>query len=109
MTTLKVKDYTEFPGPRFREIGPYSGQDFLETYLLPLAKEHGASLIVDLDDTAGYGSSFLEEAFGGLVRKGIPKDVAIAIGENLISEEDPTLLGEIRAYIEDSINELSSK
>ena len=33
------------------------------------AIENGEELIVNLDGGYGYGSSFLEESFGGLVRK----------------------------------------
>jgi hypothetical protein len=28
----------------------------------------GGTLLVDLDGTSGFGSSFLDEAFGGLIR-----------------------------------------
>jgi len=47
--------------------------------LIPALKEY-EKVIVDLDGTSGYGSSFLEEAFGGLVRKGF---TSAALAEKL--------------------------
>lgn len=63
------KDYCMTPAGRHRLDGEYSGQRFLEEYLLPLLRENQHLTIV-LDSARGYGSSFLEEAFGGLIRHG---------------------------------------
>jgi hypothetical protein len=46
--------------------------------------DHPAKLLIDLDGTKGIGSSFLDEAFGGLVRsehmsKNDPQAVRIPI------------------------------
>ncbi|MCK1507192.1 STAS-like domain-containing protein [Bradyrhizobium sp. 18] len=62
-----AKDFSRFPSGRFRSDGPHSGEAFREDYLVPRLKESG-SLLVNLDGVAGLPSSFLEEAFGGLVR-----------------------------------------
>src|SRR5712671_4628697 len=62
-------DYTEVPGGRFAKYGDYSGENFRETVLTPALKEY-QRVIVHLDGTASYMSSFLEEAFGGLIRVG---------------------------------------
>ncbi|TKT71421.1 DUF4325 domain-containing protein [Afipia massiliensis] len=74
MRTLSIAtDFSRYPGPRYRRNGEFSGQAFREEKLIPALKEVQASgevLIVILDDVAGYGSSFLEEAFGGLIREG---------------------------------------
>lgn len=55
--------------PIVREIkdGPYSGECFREDYLVPALKAHD-KVIVNLNGVLTLGSSFLEEAFGGLVR-----------------------------------------
>jgi hypothetical protein len=37
---------------------------------LRAAEAKSETIIIELDGTAGYGASFLEEVFGGLVRKG---------------------------------------
>jgi len=68
---LRVIEFTATPGPRYRSEGKYSGQEFREEFLEPRykkARSEGKTLIVDLDGTAGYASSFLEESFGGLAR-----------------------------------------
>lgn len=73
--TTKVsiaKDFSRYPAGRTDSDGPYNGQKFRRKFLVePLKK--GRQVTVVLDDASGYGSSFLEEAFGGLVRtEGIP-------------------------------------
>ncbi|RRW40999.1 MULTISPECIES: STAS-like domain-containing protein [Pseudomonas] len=103
MNELKVADFSEFPGPRKESIGPNSGEKFRDEKLIPAIHKYGKNLKVNLDDTAGYGSSFLEEAFGGLIRCGIDKDVVLSICDNLISSEDPSLISEIKLYVHDEI------
>jgi hypothetical protein len=71
MSLLRVSDHVRAPGFRSIADGPYSGQWFREQYLVPqlrAAIESGEQLTVRLDGVAGYGSSFLEEAFAGLIR-----------------------------------------
>jgi hypothetical protein len=66
-------DFSKYPGPRYERDGPESGEKFRDTLLIPALKNaqaRGAVLTVVLDNVAGYGSSFLEEAFGGLIRSG---------------------------------------
>lgn len=102
MKTVKVRDFTEFPGPRHEHIGPFSGERFREEVLLKAINEHGISEVhVDLDGTAGYGSSFLEEAFGGLVRSGISYESVAKLCERLLSNEDPSLIEEIKGYVDE--------
>ena len=43
------------------------GQRFREEFLIPALKSND-TVIVDVSGVEGYGSSFLEEVFGGLVR-----------------------------------------
>lgn len=61
-------DFSKTPGGRYVTDGPSSGEDFRERFLIPALAEGGV-VVVELDGTRGYPSSFLEEAFGGLVRK----------------------------------------
>lgn len=72
MTIIRVADYARSPGGRFRSDGPYSGEWFREEIVKPAlanAISAGEKLEIELDGTSGYGSSFLEECFGGLIRK----------------------------------------
>ena len=86
-----AKDFSKYPAGRFPEDGPYNGTTFREEMLVPRLNELTAPerLEVTLDGVAGVGSSFLEEAFGGLVRSGMPKEL---LEERLIvSAKDETL------------------
>ena len=81
MKTIKVVDYVPAPGGRYIADGPFSGEWFREEILRPALDEalrNGSRVDVHLDGAPGYGSSFLEEAFGGLIRTGgfTPKDLA---------------------------------
>ena len=62
------KDFARVPGGRFREFGDFSGEMFREDFLVPALKENDR-VEVYLDGAQTYMSSFLEEAFGGLIRK----------------------------------------
>lgn len=62
-----VKDFSKEPFGRFPSDGPNSGERFRKEFLVPAIRS-GGQVCVDLSG-AYYGSSFLEEAFGGLVRE----------------------------------------
>ncbi|MBZ9885120.1 STAS-like domain-containing protein [Mesorhizobium sp. CA10] len=63
-----LRDFSRTPGGRYYTDGPASGQKFRQELLIPtLAKND--RVIIEMDGTRGYPSSFLEEAFGGLVRE----------------------------------------
>ncbi|WP_223630184.1 STAS-like domain-containing protein [Pseudomonas atacamensis] len=101
MKTISLaRDFTKFPAGRYKDDGPYSGELFREKYLAP-ALESGEEIAIDLDGARGYGSSFLEEAFGGLVRLGFPADRVLA-RISLVSK-DTSLITEIQSYIRESI------
>jgi folate-dependent tRNA-U54 methylase TrmFO/GidA len=100
-----ANDFSETPGPRSRDEGKDSGQQFLEELLLPKyeeAKKHNEHLIIDLDGTEGYATSFLESAFGGLARKYGAKEILDTI--KFKSIEEPYLIGEIMNYIRGARN-----
>ncbi len=60
-----AQNFSRHIGPRYVAQGPFSGEKFRKVLLAELAKSD--VLVVDLDGTTGIGSSFLDEAFGGLV------------------------------------------
>jgi hypothetical protein len=62
-------DFSPVPSGRYLSDGPDSGERFRENFLRPAIAERGP-IEIKIDGTAGYGSSFLEEAFGGAVRAG---------------------------------------
>lgn len=63
-----AKQFSRSPAGRYLSDGPYSGQAFRDDFLLP-ALQQSDQVEVQLDGALGFGSSFLEEAFGGLVRE----------------------------------------
>jgi hypothetical protein len=62
-----ARDFSPNPGPRFVRQGANSGEA-LRKRLVSLLEKTNGTVIVDLDGTKGIGSSFLDEAFGGLIR-----------------------------------------
>lgn len=94
-------EFSKTPGPRSRAEGQFSAEEFLDTLLVVKFQEaldNGANLIVVLDGTAGYATSFLEGAFGELARRFSKKTVKSTI--HFISTEEPYLIDEINQYIE---------
>lgn len=68
---IYIKDWSEYPGARFRSEGPGSAQEFRDEHLAPLLQHCGGRirrLSVHLDGCAGFSHSFLEELFGGIRR-----------------------------------------
>ncbi len=68
MITIRIADFSVTPGGRFYKDGPNSGQAFRDQHLIPAFERSNEEVTVVLDDVAGLPPSFLEEAFGGLVR-----------------------------------------
>lgn len=64
------------------------------------AKAQAVKLVVDLDGAAGYPTSFLESAFGGLARLEGPDTVLTYL--ELKSDDEPDLIEEITQYIRDA-------
>lgn len=96
-----VKEFSETPGARYKDEGNYSGEEFREDILIPkyeLARKNDEKLSINLDGGYGYPPSFLEEAFGGMVRRGCNKDDILKRLE-FISTDDPSLEGKIKEYI----------
>lgn len=87
-TVSVARDFSRTPGPRKISDGPFSGEKFFQQCLRP-AFESYEKVIVDLDGTEGYGSSFLDEAFRSIivVAKIPVKDALRRL--SIISNEDP--------------------
>lgn len=94
-----AKDFSVYPGGRTPEDGLFSGQEFRDTMLMPIFSGN-EQVQIDFDGVRGYGSSFLEESFGGLVRNGIPKD-RIHDMLRFCSTKD-SIIAEVNRYIKDA-------
>lgn len=92
------KQFGRYPAGRYLADGPYNGQKFREEFLIPALKGGDDEIEIDLNDARGLKSSFLEEAFGGLVRVGFPSDDLIRRFKFVT--HDPSLAEEIREYIQ---------
>ena len=95
-----AKDFTRFPSGRYVQNGDTSGQAFRERFLeKPISR--GETVVVDFDGTIGYGSSFLEEAFGGLVRKlKLPADFFLT--HLTLKSADASIREEVQEYIREA-------
>jgi hypothetical protein len=110
MESVIFKIATEFsktPGPRYIHEGPNSGELLRTTKFHKLfvdAIQNNKMITVDLDNTAGYGTSFLEEIFGGLIREHHLDYNDIMKHLTIVSNEEPYLIQDIFSYL-DAANE----
>lgn len=97
-----ARDFGRYPAGRYLADGPFSGQAFRENLLLPALRRGNEAVYIELDGARGLASSFLEEAFGGLVREGF--DSQTLLGRLHLQSVDPTLVEEIKDYISSQTN-----
>ena len=92
-----ARDFGRYPAGRYLADGPYSGQAFREKILVPALRSTDEIVDIEFDGARGLASSFLEEAFGGLVREGFdPKTLLERLHLHSI---DPSIIEEIHDYI----------
>lgn len=106
-----AKEFSAFPVGRFYTDGPDSGERFRDQFLEPAMKA-GGLVRVELSGTEGYGSSFLEEAFGGIVRKLKLSEAQVAERLELVADDDPvdqSYLMETNRYIADACRDNKRK
>ena len=110
MKIIIAVDFSRIPGARYPEEGDFSGQEFRQTILLPKLQEaikKKEMLTINLDGTAGLGTSFLEESFGGLIRVDKFDIESLKNTLEFISEEDPDYITEIWSYINEAYEQES--
>ena len=100
---IAVKDFSDTPGPRWKKEGDFSAELFIEEKLqsvfVQMETDKDLKLEINLDGTLGYGTSFLEEVFGGTARE---KGVAFVRDRiEVVSQEEPWLKDEIKSYVDD--------
>lgn len=89
---IYIKDFTEYPGLRHCSISDDSGEEYYHSTLNHAFKnsyEKKQKLVINIDFTAGYAPSFLDEAFGNLIY-----DFGLETVNNLleiVSEQEPDL------------------
>ncbi|HIP35939.1 MAG TPA: DUF4325 domain-containing protein [Crocinitomix sp.] len=96
------EDYSTMVKGRYHpKDGKFTGQRFREEFLEPIFNKY-QKIIIDLDDSYGYPSSFREEAFGGLARKFSIDEVLAKI--EFICIDEPPLIKMIINDIKDAEN-----
>ena len=101
LNVVECKKGFEYQGPRSRILGANSGEEFRDDYLIPWLQSllEGESAIIDFQGTKVYMSSFLEESFGGAVRKGFGDKVSKLEFRNIEADSQRDL----KQYIADAL------
>lgn len=102
MTINIAKDFSDAPGGRNISDGDYSGEQFREELLKPAFEKNDKIITIELDGTFGYPPSFLEEAFGGLVRINKWTQDEILKRLEFVSNEDSSLPEKIKKFIREA-------
>lgn len=105
-----ASEFSPITGGRTPDEGEFSGQIFRDEVLVPKYIEcldKNERLEIVFDNCYGIGTSFLEEAFGGLVRKYKYTDVLDHI--KLTANDDETILINVPKYIKAAENALKDK
>jgi hypothetical protein len=101
---IKVAEFSRSPGGRYKARSSASGEEFRDKFLVPNIR-NGKKIRVELDGVRGYGSSFLEEAFGGLVRKFNWKTIAEVDNHiEVSSTTNPSWKQEVDSYMRSALN-----
>lgn len=98
------KDYNRAPAGRYLNDSDYSGERFREEILSPALKDNDNVLII-LDDLDGIGSSFWDEAFGGLIREDNFSKDDLDKKLKLKCDDDEYLVEHIESFIGDASKE----
>ena len=69
MTTIDVaQDFSQSPRRLTPKDVPANATTFRQQHLVPVLENNDRAIVI-LDGVGGYSASFLNDAFGGLVRK----------------------------------------
>ena len=104
MTYVIATEYSKHPSARYEDEGTFGGEQ-LRIIIAPLLRaaiQNKEKFQLVLDGTSGYGTSFLEEVFGGLIRGEHIAYDDIKSYLVIISAEEPELIDEINQYLDDA-------
>lgn len=109
---LKIAEvFSDAPGGRYKDEGKYSGEEFRDEFLIPTYNDciiNQEKLIIDFDGGYGYATAFLEETFGGLIRKGYCLDEFNKI-VSFMSNDDETLEELVKKYMKEENERINGK
>lgn len=95
-----AREFSASTGGRYIEESDFSGELFRKELLgkrYEEAVEKNELLEIDFDGSYGYSPSFLEEAFGGLVRE--RGEYGIFEKLKLKSDDNASLIDDVKKYI----------
>ena len=96
-----AKEFTNRPFGRYRnDDSERSAEVFRDDILIPAMGKYD-HIVVDLSGSNYYGSSFLEEVFGGLVRSGF-KEEELNEKLEIIHTVLPSVVTEANEYIKEA-------
>lgn len=103
-----VSEFSRTPSARIAKEGKHPGEELrnMITPKIRLALSNNVKFIIDLDEVAGYGTSFLEEVFGGLIREENFSLIQLQQVLEIKSDEEPELIDEIWQDIKDANDDL---
>jgi hypothetical protein len=97
-----ARDFAPEPFGRYPRHGPASGERF-RTEFLERALRDGDRVRVDFDGVSGLSSSFLDEAFAGLVRRGVLTRENFFRYVSIKSDRDPSYIEDVRQYVDEAV------
>jgi STAS-like domain of unknown function (DUF4325) len=104
--TINVaQEFTPYPAGRFRRHGKFTGEVFRDDILIPALNAYDV-VKIDFNGTEGVRSSFLDEAFGGLIR--IAHLSADKVRRIFIVPDERSTALEVESYISQELREYSS-
>lgn len=100
-----AKDFSVYPGARYKRDGNHSGEQFYEEILKPklssIWDDPKKDVMIDLDGTFGFASSFISEVFIRVVKDF--KDKAIIKKKlKFKSNDEPLLVNAILDIIDEA-------
>lgn len=110
MTIRMTVDFSKLPGEIDELHGTNTGEKFRNNYLIPVydyCLVRDENLNINFCNSHGYAASFLEEAFGGMVRNGYDGKQMLR-KMNFKTEEEPLLEDSIVEYIIEAIKNKSN-
>lgn len=100
--TIQVaSDFALLPAGRYKTDGSHTGEHFREK-LNDLLGQSNEPIEVNFDGVLGVGSSFLEEAFAGLIRAGMLKKQDFDSRILVIANDNPEITEKIHRYVQEA-------
>lgn len=104
MKTINVaNDFSIIPSGRQKSDGSATGQHFYEILVDAISKlENSERLAINFDGVLTAGSSFLDEAFAGLIRNKVMTQKEFHKTIVIIANEHPEIKEKISKYVKDA-------